>query len=476
MRALLSYALLLMCLPAWAGGNVTLYGTIQHPVSDSIFISFNDNRIAYYPNDHWALLDKKGHFRLELTTPAVGFLPAEIRHGNHLAEIILQPGDSLELSIDANRFDSSIHYNGRGAAAANFVAWHTLKRGRMNQYTTRLRKQMNKEPGDYLKAIEKERNGEIDFLNTASGLPAAFTRYWASFYQYYNYFFMQQYPQVHEIIKKHRYTDTIPAESYAVVKAIPLAFNDSFLVLPPYLMYCAGIFDAKLRADGYTYDKYDSVQIRKTQDSVLKLATLKMPAATCEYYLAQALYSSARFQLLARTEGQLGSFSRRWPNSAYLPMVQKQVEIARRLAPGQPAPDIELMDTDGKLMKLSDLKGKVVYLGFWAGWCKQCVGEMLAEKKVKDLIRNKPLVFAYVSLSADTAADNKLIRKYKISGVFGQASSGWGDQVVQQYGVQGLPAYYLIDEDGNFALQATPVPARSTELILAIEKQFKDDR
>ena len=115
----------------------------------------------------------------------------------------------------------------------------------------------------------------------------------------------------------------------------------------------------------------------------------------------------------------------------------------------------------------------MVYLEFWAGWCRQCVGEMIREQKIKDLIRNKPLEFVYVSIGDDTASENDIIRKYKIQGKFCNVAGGWSAKEVQLYGVQSLPAYYLIDEDGKFAIQNPPSPSQSTQLVLEIEKLFK---
>ena len=125
-------------------------------------------------------------------------------------------------------------------------------------------------------------------------------------------------------------------------------------------------------------------------------------------------------------------------------------------------------------MKLSDLKGKVVYLNFWASWCKQCVGEIVKEGKMKELIKNKPLEFVYVSIDNDTAAANKLIAKYKMEGLFTHSNGEWSAPEVQLYGVQSLPAYFLIDDEGKFAAQnPPPSPLQSTDLILALEKLFK---
>ena len=93
---------------------------------------------------------------------------------------------------------------------------------------------------------------------------------------------------------------------------------------------------------------------------------------------------------------------------------------------------------------------------------------------MKELIKNKPLEFVYISIDNDTAADNKLIAKYKMEGLFTHAIGDWSAPEVQLYGVQSLPAYFLIDDEGKFAMQnPPPSPLQSTELILALEKLFK---
>lgn len=344
----------------------------------------------------------------------------------------------------------------------------------MNQYTLKIKTAINKEPADFLKSIELEKKAELEFLNKyKQGLPAPFIKYWTAFYQYYNYFFIQQYPQVHEMIRRRRYTYTVPGENYAVVKEMAYAFNDTLLQVPSYLLYLTGVLDIKLKAAGYVYLGNNIEKNQKFQDSVNTLAYKLLPSKSAEYFIAQNIYGRARNQELSRTESQFNTFNQHWPGSTYMPVISKQIAIAERLAAGRPAPDFAIHTTDGKTTHLSDLKGKVVYLEFWAGWCKQCVSEMIAENKIKDLIKNKPLEFVYVSIDNDSAADRTITNKFKIDGIFTNVAGGWNAPEVQLYGVQALPAYYLIDEDGNFALQNPSPPTHSTQLILEIEKLFR---
>ena len=59
--------------------------------------------------------------------------------------------------------------------------------------------------------------------------------------------------------------------------------------------------------------------------------------------------------------------------------------------------DINLVDMDGKEIKLTDFKGKVVFLNFWATWCKPCIAEMPSIQRAIVKIENKEIVFLAAS-------------------------------------------------------------------------------
>ncbi len=465
---------LLLCATAKGQDSVKVWGNVQNKLSDTVEVSYNGNNLAYYPEHFVARVDKKGNFSVSFPFPKGIYVQSEIRHGNHLAEVLLHAGDKLQMTVDTRLFDSTIHYKGPGSEVQNFIALHTITKGRMNQYTTKVKEAINEEPDTFLKAINVEYRAEMKFLNdNGANLPASFKAYWETYYKYYNYFFMQQYPQTHQMIKVRRYTDTVPEENYVVVKEMPLAFNDTFLQVPTYLLYLTGVFESKLKAAGYTTIGKDTLELRAVEDSLYNVAFNLLPDHSAEFYMAQNLYGRARSQRLDRTLNQLHSFKKQWPKSTYLPLLTSQVAMAEKLSPGHLAPDINIVTPEGKHIKLSDLRGKVVYLGFWAGWCRQCVGEMIAERKIKDLLHKRPVEFVYVSLSDDTATERMLTSRYKMEGIYTTAKGGWDSKEVKAYGVQGLPAYFLIDEQGKFVKQYTPTPMQTMELVMEIEKLFK---
>lgn len=459
---------------ALAQGTVKISGRIRNPVSDSVVISYSENRVAYYPQEYPARLDNKGNFSISLRLRNSGFVTADLLHGSKSAELVLQPGDSLMVDADAGNFDSTIRYSGRGAGIANFVALHRIVFGRMNQYVMKAKVAINKEPAVFIRDLASEKKLRLDFLEShKKDLPSSFIKFFTAYFTYYNYFFIQQYPQIHEVITRRKYTDSIPEKNFSVLKEMPEAFSDSFLQVPSYLLYLTGVFDIKLRAAGYWYPASEVANAQQVQDSVGRIALTRLPDKSAEYFMAQNLYGRARHQEPARNEQQLRSFKSRWPGSEFLPELEKQTGIAQRLAKGQPAPDIDFTTPDGKKTSLSAMRGKVVYLTFWASWCKQCVVEMANAHRPKSLLKNKPVEFVYVSIDRDTTAARAITEKYKIEGTFSYAMQAWNAPEVQKYGVQSLPAYFLIDGDGSFALQDTPSPAQSTQLLLEIGKLLK---
>jgi len=114
---------------------------------------------------------------------------------------------------------------------------------------------------------------------------------------------------------------------------------------------------------------------------------------------------------------------------------------------GRPAPDFSLQ-LDGKPIKLSDLRGKVVVLNFWATWCPPCVQEMASLNRLHAQIQPLGAMVLGVSVDTDEAAYHNFLRDHSIQFPnHREPASG----IAATYGTSMYPETYIIGKDGKIA-------------------------
>lgn len=115
------------------------------------------------------------------------------------------------------------------------------------------------------------------------------------------------------------------------------------------------------------------------------------------------------------------------------------------------APNFTLRSIDGSKVSLSDLKGKVVYIDFWASWCGPCLGEMPASKKVRESETGKKVTFLYISIDSKEDKWKSAVASKDIKGVNLISMNGMEDNLGDKYQFPYIPRYVLIDKQGKIA-------------------------
>ena len=181
---------------------------------------------------------------------------------------------------------------------------------------------------------------------------------------------------------------------------------------------------------------------------------------------------------MAIHETAIKKISAVYPNSRYvqdylamLSPVKTQLAM-QRIRVGVDAPEISLPSPDGKVYSLSDLRGKVVLLDFWASWCRPCRMNNPEVVRVYNKYKNKGFTVFSVSLDGldettkrrfggdevraaqyiemekqkwqDAIAQDNLTWKYHVSDL-----KKWDCAPAKDYGVTGIPKTYLIDKKGK---------------------------
>lgn len=152
----------------------------------------------------------------------------------------------------------------------------------------------------------------------------------------------------------------------------------------------------------------------------------------------------------------------------YIEYLDEQHAKIKKLQKGNEAPAFTLKSPEDEEFSLSDLKGSVVYLDFWASWCAPCRAEMPHSKKLKEKFKGKDVKFLYVSIDEDEEAWVKAIEKLEIEGVHVLAK-GFKHDVPVSYNVNAIPAYFIIGKDGKIFEGRPARPSASEKLTEQLE-------
>ena len=121
-----------------------------------------------------------------------------------------------------------------------------------------------------------------------------------------------------------------------------------------------------------------------------------------------------------------------------------------KTAPSSSAPDFTLADLSGNKVRLSDQKGKVVLIEFWATWCPPCRASIPGIERLYRTYGEKGL--AVLAISMDEGGWDKVKAFSEEHGITYPVLQG-NDDVATKYMVRMIPAVYIVDRQGTIAKQ-----------------------
>ena len=186
-----------------------------------------------------------------------------------------------------------------------------------------------------------------------------------------------------------------------------------------------------------------------------------------ELYQGFEKVSALRHDLNLQVVDDIRTVGNRMQQADFAVELQKKLEQAARLLPGEPAPDFKMTDVDGNEKKLSDFRGKLIYIDLWATWCGPCIQESPAFTALSE--KYPDIEFLQISRDEQKEAwesyiahKNSPLTQY--NSVDMELAEGW--QLFY------IPRFILVDKEQKIIDAYAPRPS-STEIITLLDSLSK---
>ena len=240
------------------------------------------------------------------------------------------------------------------------------------------------------------------------------------------------------------------------------ALND-YLKLLKQFQIDKDVLEAKITEDTTDEINNQFLIIKSKLDSTIKTKMLNDPSNAFNIVISSSLLPSSNFNNWDKDNLKImkviaNAFELKYPRTSVSKSFRKQVDelesayiiFLNSNNGAREAPEISANTPDGKPLKLSDLRGKIVLIDFWASWCAPCRKENPTIVKLYDKYKDKDFTILSVSLDQDIINWRGAI---KIDGLKWPNHisdlKGWGSAVISSYNFNSIPYTVLVNKEGK---------------------------
>jgi len=129
------------------------------------------------------------------------------------------------------------------------------------------------------------------------------------------------------------------------------------------------------------------------------------------------------------------------------------------IMPGKEIPDFKFIDVEGDSVKLSDLRGNLVYIDIWATWCGPCIAEHPHWDELRAAYKDKDVAFLSLSIDDTKEPWEKMVKSKNMGGYQWFAENAWKSEFTRLFMVNSIPRFLLLDKEGKILLPSAERPS-----------------
>lgn len=139
---------------------------------------------------------------------------------------------------------------------------------------------------------------------------------------------------------------------------------------------------------------------------------------------------------------------------------KNQLQLRSSSIIGAPAPDVEIIDSEGNTHKLAEFKGKYIYVDFWASWCVPCNREIPIMKELEKTLGNDNVVFVGISIDESENDWKEALKRHEL-----KENQFLGNRLLaEMLSIQSIPRYIIYDKEGKLMNSNAPRPSSGDEI------------
>lgn len=426
--------------------NVVLSGEIKNPIDSSVSFIVMRNGLVGERELIDIKLDNTNKFVLKLVVNDLAYI--HFHHGNTSGIVfrnwIIEAKDSVTMFFDANNFLETLRFEGNNSIKFNYYSDDIRN---WSVWTEKYMKNLNQPIKYQYQYIDSVEIGKLELLKKYENkLSILFSKV--------------RYADIKGEVNSYRFSSLI-ADNKANYSLISLPNNlKNFLYqMPDQNDTTAKSLFFVAYLDALSNVMYNDMKLLFGSTNLSTLMDFQRGVyipKVAENQFAYQIFDKFRTEGLNENNKKLyDEYVKDYPNSPFIPFLNGRQIKSTIVSRGQKAFDIG----EETVFKIENYRGKVIVLDFWASWCKPCISDSKFIRNIKEELKSESVVFLSISLDEKEVDWQKAIEKWGIVGIHKRLKGGFKDPISKAYGIMGVPSYFIIDAQGNFADVNPPRPS-----------------